>query len=88
MLSHHLQLKLHSFFILLYWPDGQKYTGEWKDGNMNGQGTYYYTDGSWWTGEWKNAINGEKNGFGTEYAADGTVLRSGNWVEHEYMEPE
>ena len=55
---------------------------------MNGQGTYYYTDGSWWTGEWKNAINGKKNGFGTEYEADGTVLRSGNWVDNKYVEQE
>ena len=28
------------------------------------------------------------NGFGTEYAADGAVLRSGNWVDDEYVEPE
>ena len=65
--------------------DGAKYTGEFKDGLYNGQGTFYYADGSRWTGEWKNA---DKNGFGTEYAADGTVLRSGNWVDDEYVEPE
>ena len=80
-----MQLKLHSLFILLYWKNGGKCTGEWKDGEMNGQGTQYNADGSWWTGEWKN---NKWNGFGTEYAADGTVLRSGNWVNDEYVEPE
>ena len=69
----------------LYWADGRKYTGEFKDGLSHGKGTQYETDGSWWTGEWKND---DKNGFGTEYAADGTVLRSGNWLDDEYVEPE
>ena len=51
---------------------------------MNGQGIMYKVDGSKWTGEWKN---GKRNGSGTEYAADGTVLRSGNWVDNEYVGP-
>ena len=72
----------------MHWVDGSKYTGEWKDDTMNGQGTFYETDGSWWTGEWKNGRNGKKNGLGTEYAADGTVLRSGNWVDNKYVEQE
>ena len=80
-----MQLKQHSFFIFLYWPDGGKYTGEFKDSESNGQGTQYEVDGSWWTGEWKND---DKNGFGTQYAADGTVFRSGNWVDNKYVEPE
>ena len=49
----------------------------------NGQGTLFNTDGSKWTGEWKNA---EKNGPGKEYAANGTVLKSGNWVDDKYVE--
>ena len=50
---------------------------------MNGKGTKNYTDGSWWTGEWKNE---RKNGPGTQYAANGTVLKSGNWVDDKYVE--
>ena len=73
------------FFILMYWADGAKYTGEWKDDNWNGKGTFYYADGSWWKGDWKN---NKQNGFGTEYAADGAVLRSGNWLDGEHVEPE
>ena len=75
------------FGKIQFWKDGTKYTGEWKDGKMNGQGTFYYKDGSWWTGEWKNRLDGTKNGFGTEYAADGAVLRSGNWVNGKYVKP-
>ena len=31
------------------------YTGEWKDGKENGQGTYTYVDGTvTYTGEWKD----------------------------------
>ena len=51
----------------------------------NGQGIMLYKDGSKWTGEWKN---GDKSGFGTKYAADGTVLRSGNWVDGKYVRQE
>ena len=77
-----IQINQHSFFILLYWASGKKYTGEFKNGESNGQGTEYYTDGSKWTGEWKND---KKNGFGTEYAADKTVLISGKWVNGKYV---
>ena len=79
------QIKQHLFFILLYWASGHRYTGEWKDGKRNGQGTYFYADGSKWKGEWKNS---KANGPGIEYAADGTILLSGNWVNDEYEEPE
>ena len=27
------------------WPTGEKYVGEFKDGNYHGQGTYTYADG-------------------------------------------
>ena len=27
------------------WPDGQKYVGEFRDNNMNGQGTLTWPDG-------------------------------------------
>ena len=35
--------------------NGDTYTGEWKDGKENGQGTYTYADGTvTYTGEWKD----------------------------------
>jgi hypothetical protein len=52
---------------------GDRYEGEWKEGNFNGQGTYYYhfnkdTRGDRYIGEYKNGI---KNGIGTYYFANG-----------------
>ena len=38
----------------MIYPDGQKYTGEFKDGERNGQGTLVYADGKTVEGEFKN----------------------------------
>ena len=47
-------------------PNGGKYIGVWKDGFVNGQGTYIYgigkLKGEKYEGEWKN---GERTGPGT-----------------------
>jgi hypothetical protein len=34
--------------------NGDKYTGEWKNGMFNGQGTFTYANGKSVTGEWKD----------------------------------
>ena len=36
------------------WPNGDKYVGEFKDGDRNGPGTYTYANGTHKTGIWKN----------------------------------
>ena len=33
---------------------GTTYTGEWKDGEYNGQGTMTFTDGTTYTGKWED----------------------------------
>ena len=43
---------------------GDKYVGEWKDGNKHGQGTYTYADGDKYVGELKD---GKRHGQGTLY---------------------
>ena len=48
-----------------YW----KYVGEWKDGEMSGQGTYTLTDGKKYVGEFKD---GTPNGQGTDIFVDGS----------------
>jgi len=48
---------------------GLNYVGEYKDGNMNGQGTFTYADGTKYVGEWKE---GKYHGQGTYTNADGT----------------
>jgi len=35
-------------------PDGSSYAGEFKEGKMNGKGTYVYSDGSIYNGEWRD----------------------------------
>ena len=50
------------------WPDGKKYTGEWKDGNANGKGTFTWPDGGKYIGEFKD---GTQNGKGTQTWSDG-----------------
>ena len=47
---------------ILTYSDGDKYEGEWKDGQKNGQGTYTWSNGNKYVGEFKD---GKKHGQGT-----------------------
>ena len=38
------------------------YVGDWKNGKMNGKGTYYFANDDIYIGEWKN---GYQDGMGT-----------------------
>eukprot|EP00753_Platysulcus_tardus_P005889 PLAT13745.1.p1 GENE.PLAT13745.1~~PLAT13745.1.p1 ORF type:complete len:756 (+),score=219.77 PLAT13745.1:50-2317(+) len=51
------------------------YVGQWKDGAMNGRGTYQFADGGTYYGAWKN---GYPEGRGTAVYPDGTVF-DGFW---------
>ena len=53
------------------------YTGEWQDGNFNGQGTATFPDGETYTGEWQD---GNFNGQGTRTFPDGTTY-TGKWQD-------
>ena len=46
-----------------------KYVGEYKDGTLNGQGTYTFPDGAKYLGDWKD---GDANGQGIFTNADGS----------------
>ncbi len=48
---------------------GDKYIGDWRDGQLSGKGYYYWHSGSKYIGSWEN---GKQNGFGTQYYSDGT----------------
>jgi len=52
----------------LTYSDGDKYEGEWKDGQKHGQGTYTWSNGNKYVGEFKD---GGKNGQGTFTWSDG-----------------
>jgi len=63
----------NSGFGIYTWGDGQwagdKYIGEWKDGQLSGKGYYSWHSGSKYIGNWES---GKQNGYGTQYYSDGT----------------
>jgi S1-C subfamily serine protease len=71
----------HNCYGTHTWVDGDKYTGEFKDGWPHGQGTYTWTSGGKYTGEYKN---GNMHGQGTYTYANGNKY-VGEWrdgMEH------
>lgn len=50
------------------YSNGDKYEGEWTNGQCNGKGTYYWKNGDKYEGDWKDD---KVNGHGTFYWADG-----------------
>ncbi|MBF0274603.1 MAG: SH3 domain-containing protein [Nitrospinae bacterium] len=56
------------------WPQGSKYTGQWKEGKRFGKGVFEWSDGAMYTGEWDNV----RNGMGTFVWQDG-VEYTGEW---------
>ncbi len=62
-------------------PNGDKYKGEWRDGEFNGKGIYYYTNGGKYDGQFKE---GNMDGKG-EYCFEDGSKYNGEWkdnVEH------
>lgn len=56
------------------WPDGTKYTVEFKDGQPHGKGTIVFTTGQKYTGEF---LYGQITSYGTmEYTGMGTYVGS------------
>ena len=58
--------KMHGYGT--YTLDGNKYVGEFKNDNFNGQGTYISSNGDKYVGEWKNDM---MHGYGTLTYSDG-----------------
>ncbi len=63
------------------YPDGSKYEGQFKEGNIDGWGTWYYTNGDKYIGTFKNNFS---HGKGTIYHPDGKKT-TGEWIEGEYI---
>lgn len=49
-------------------PDGSRYTGEWVDDRVHGQGEHVYANGNRYKGEW---VDGSITGVGVLTFADG-----------------
>ena len=54
---------------ILTCSDGDKYLGEWKDGQKNGRGTFTWSNGNKYVGEFKDV---ERNGQGIDTFVDGS----------------
>lgn len=48
----------------MYYSNGDKYGGDWKDDKKEGKGIMYYNNGDKYGGEWSNDI---RNGKGYIY---------------------
>jgi len=69
------------------WADSGQYGGNWYDGNwkddkMNGQGTRIWTNGEKYVGNW---VGGLREGYGTYYNSDGTILQQGQWKNDKFV---
>jgi len=65
----------------MHYLDGAKYEGEWKDGQISGEGKVIYPDDlPVYEGEWKE---GKRHGEGKYTFPDGEELE-GEWEEHEF----
>ena len=67
--------------------NGNKYEGEWKEDNINGQGKYTFADGKSYEGEFKN---NKFHGQGKFTLADGTIIegeyKEGNFIKEKTKE--
>lgn len=53
-----------SGFGIYIFSNGEKFVGNLKNGEKNGEGSYYYLNGNVYEGNW---ANDKKNGFGKYY---------------------
>ena len=65
------------------WSNGDKYTGEWKNGKINGLGTFKWSNGDKYTGEWKN---GKTHGKGSMEWSSGDKY-VGEWKDGFQVNP-
>lgn len=70
----------NGFGTYIYEDGVAKYTGEFKDGLAEGQGTCAYSSGERYEGNW---TDGSFNGFGTLFMLDGTKA-VGSWINGTY----
>jgi hypothetical protein len=60
---------------VFYFQNGDKYDGEWRHGQKNGNGTLYYNNGEKYIGEWRHD---KKSGNGIHYYKFGETYE-GEW---------
>ena len=71
----------HNCFGTSTFANGNKYVGEFRDGDFNGQGTFTFTNGNKYVGDFRND---NFNGQGTKTYADGTI-EEGIWKDDKFQ---
>lgn len=68
---------------ITYWRNGDRFAGEARaDGTS--RGVLFFANGQRYEGELRD---GNRNGFGIVWSADGSVVMAGRWVNGELVEP-
>ncbi|MBO0938991.1 M48 family metalloprotease [Fibrella sp. HMF5335] len=70
-------MNLRTGYGTYYYPNGDRYAGQFAYDQPHGKGTYYFADGDRFVGTFRN---GKRTGFGTLFTADGDVEEEGNYV--------
>ncbi|MEM7106454.1 MAG: caspase family protein [Bacteroidota bacterium] len=70
----------NGFGSYIWSSTNEKYVGEFQNGKMHGQGTYYWADGSKYVGGW---MFNKRHGKGTHFFANGQVTK-GYWANGQY----
>ena len=66
-----------------YWRNGDRFAGEARaDGTS--RGVLIFSNGQRYEGELRD---GNRNGFGVVWSADGSVVMAGRWADGELVEP-
>jgi hypothetical protein len=63
--------------------NGDRYTGQFQNGQRNGRGQYYYKSGAWYDGLWKNNLK-EGNGVYTYEKGRDKIKYVGNFVQDNF----
>ena len=66
-----------------YYPSGEKFVGEFKNGWRDGFGTLYFSNGAKHIGEFKK---GYREGYGIEIDENGDTSAAGIWEKDEYLD--
>lgn len=72
-----LLMNLRTGYGTYYYPNGDRYVGQFAYDQPHGKGTYLFADGDKFVGTFRN---GKRTGPGTLYNADGEVEEEGNYV--------
>ena len=63
--------------------DGGSYKGGYLEGKANGKGEFTNSDGSRYIGDY---IKGKRSGSGKEYAANGSIIKEGQWSDGVFVQ--